>query len=123
MDFTGVLEPDFAADVPFGDDAAMNLRWVSNEEILECLAKAEGPDGKLNHAAYNVELGKKAITGWRGFTHAGKPFPYTAENRDLLMRREQAVISFVQKWCRDRSAMVALKRSQDEGNSEGTPAV
>ena len=119
MDIGNLLTGEVEAEVPF-EEAMVLVRHVPRNEILAIANKAtkigwdskhrqeEKVDGDLS----NVLIGKAAVLGWSGLTQNGKEFPFTPENRDMLMLKWTDFGSFVNSMCTNLTALVEAGREE-----------
>jgi hypothetical protein len=123
MDFTGIDNEDFQAEVPY-EDGTVTIRYVSPEEMTRLSAKATKRvrDGrgewieKYDNAKGNQLLGEVAVLGWTGLTKDGEPFVFSPDNRDMLMTRSWEFIKFVNRTCLDFQALRDAEREKIRGN-------
>ena len=133
MDISGLKQETLTAWIPFDDDTEVLIAYVSREDLRE-IGKAATVTRFVKHhksdtfdqAEADRLLGRKAVRDWRflpgrpGFTDQGAPFPYSAENCDLLMSRFNEFSNFVNAACIDFSRFIEEERETDEKNSSAT---
>lgn len=121
-----VEEEEITAWVPYvvddePTDAEVLLAFIPFDELSEIQGKAtkrrwikrqlvEEPSPVKG----NVLLGRKVVRDWKGFTFKGKPFPYSPENCDLLMRRDYDFIGFVNGKCTEMSNFMEAKEEESK---------
>ena len=115
---------DFSVWCPFGEDARVQIRHISRQELRKLYLKAttiEFVKGakveKLDPAKADQLLGRSAVLDWEGFTDGGVEFPCTAENIDILMKGYNAFARFVNDMCVDLDALVEAEKEVERKNS------
>ena len=128
MDIGKLASDDFTVQVPFGDGpdpATITIRYAARDKFAELVAKAtkitynpktHQREEKVDNAEANRLVGEWAVTGWKGITQDGADYPFTPENRDLLMARWHEFAKFVLDVCTDLQALVASEREAVRGN-------
>ena len=92
--------------VQFDKDTEVLLAYLDKADVgvIRKKAKALAKKSAMEYDdAFNLLLGRKAVKDWRNIkknSHPGlifnkKPFPFTEENRDFLMRKSIDFSSFV----------------------------
>ncbi len=124
MEIGALKRDDFEVWVRFMD-AEVLVRYVSLEELQRIGKKATRRewDGKhrpletMDALEANRLLGRAAVRGWKGLTVDGAEFPFSPENRDLLMTRWSDFAKFVGDACTDLQALAGEERRRLEKNS------
>ncbi|WP_027715821.1 hypothetical protein [Desulfuromonas sp. TF] len=92
--------------IQFDEDTEVLIAFVGKQELQEIQRKADkaarlgGADPK---DFFNLKLAERAVKGWRkigapdhpGLIVGGEPFPFTEENRALLMKHSLDFCAFV----------------------------
>ena len=101
-----IFDEEKEIHVRYDEDTEVLLVYLDKSAVSEIRKKAKKLSGKSNleyDVAFNYLLGKKAVKGWRntkdhkktGLLFNKKPFHFTEENRDFLMRKSIDFASFV----------------------------
>ena len=121
-----VEEKEMVVAVPFGDDAEVQVRYVSPEEMRKLADNAthrsyDRKTHKLEEVMDRDEagrlLGRAAVRGWQGFTVGGEEFPYSPENCDVLMARSHEFSRFVNDLCTEFLALQKAEQKTTKKNS------
>lgn len=113
------LNDGYTADVPFGEDAVVTMRYLTLEESREISRKSRKRIWKDHQMAEEFDstksailLGRAVVKGWSGITKDGAEYPYTPENCDFLMTHYNEFFRLVNETCGNMQAFV--KKQQDE---------
>lgn len=121
-------DDDFTVDVPFGDGpdpAVITIRYTARDKFAELIKRAtkiaynpktHQREEKLDNDRANLLVGEWAVVGWKGITQKGADFPFSAENRDLLMAKWHEFAKFVVDVCTDLQALNDTEREAARGN-------
>jgi hypothetical protein len=129
MDIGTLTDESFVADVEFMDGVTVRMKYVPRDRMAELVRKATAVrydrkthrrEEEFDPVEGNVLLGEAAVVGWSGLEKDGKPFPFTTENRDLLMRKWGEFSRFVNDVCVDLEALTAAAREESRGNCSRT---
>lgn len=120
-----VFETDVEEYVQFDSDTEVLLIYLDKQAVGEIRKKAKKLSSKSSmeyEDAFNYLLGKKAVKGWRKINdqkHPGlifnkKPFSFSEENRDFLMRKSIDFSTFVNATAVDADSF----REEEEAKEE-----
>jgi hypothetical protein len=128
MDLGKFADDDFEVEVPYGapeDEAFVTIRYMPIEKSRELIKKTTKvsydqvthlPTSKTNDKEFDRLYGEWAVRGWRGFEQDGKEFPFTPENRDLLMSGHRAFRKFVFALADEIGELTRIEREKIRGN-------
>lgn len=114
----GLFEETPSKWIQFDEDTEICVRFISKEEA-QALSKKSDKLVKLSGgdalSVWNQLIADKAVVGWRNIhdhSHpglldaAGRAIPFTAENRDMLMKKCREFSLFVSDNCTDSKAFL-----------------
>ena len=119
MDIGNLLTGEVEAEVPF-EEAMVRIRHVPRNEITAIARKSTKLSWNSKHQQEetvdgdksNQLMGAAAILGWSGFMQNGEDFPFSPENRDMLMLKWTDFSSFVNTMCTNLTALVEAGREE-----------
>lgn len=125
----GNLNEPMIAWFDFGSDARVQLLFLPKDELTRIVKrhtrnefKRGVPREVTDDDKSNIELGRTVVKGWEGLTMAGKAFPFTPENCDLLMRKSYAFNNFVNERCVEVDEFLKVRDEDATKKSEPTPS-
>lgn len=128
MELGKFASDDFVVQVPYGDppdQAVISIRYLARDRFSEVVQKAtkityhpktHQREEKSDYAEASRLIGEAAVVGWTGISVEGQEFPFTPDNRDLLMRRHHGFSKLIMDVCTDLDALVQIERENVRGN-------
>lgn len=106
----GVFTDKRSRWITFDEDSEVCVKYISREVLGVIWVRASRTAARKNmkiEDAFNVELGRRAVGGWRkiddhehpGLTVGGEPFPYSPNNSDFLMVKSLDFSKFINEVC------------------------
>ena len=132
MDVSLLLKESYKVDMPypFGDGGeVVTIEYLpldENRAIRKRHTSITFIKGRrvdvLDDIACSVEIARRCVKGWKGFTAHGMELPCSPENIKMLVRRDYSFAGFVMASCSSLEIMKAVEKERGgrEKNSGGT---
>ena len=110
--------------VQYNDEVSVLIRHIPREKFAGIVKMSSRTTWDKNHQQEttidSIKLGElvgdAAIVDWTGLSDGGEPFPCTAENKRLLMRKWSNFAKFVSDLSSDLDRLLETEREAERKN-------
>ena len=125
----GNLDGEMSAWFEFKGDGEVEIAFMPKDKFARIIKKhtrisyKRGQQREItDDDKVNTEVGRLVVRTWRKLTQDGKPFPYSQDNCDLLMRKSYEFSNFVSERCVEMEEFTEERDEEAVKKSVPTPS-